>query len=170
MGLSPLHLAALLPSPPVARQAVLVLLSRCAPGARAWECCCAADGQTPADFFRATAGPAAADALGTEVAVLLQLQHQRRQQQQAAAKPPLPAPVRLPALKQPARQREEQHAQQHVANQKSDAKAAAPEAAAAAQPLEMQPGTPRRNASCLCAPGCPCAMLDRCVPPWLFVP
>ena len=44
----------------------------------------------------------------------------------------------------------------------SKAPAAAARASAPADPAEMQPSTPRKNPGCLCAPGCPCALLDRC--------
>lgn len=166
-GLSPLHLAALLPSPLSARQAVLLLLGRCAPGARAWDRCCAADGQTPAAFFRAAAGTAAADALDMEVAVLLQVQqHARQWQEEDGAAAPLAAQQRLPqllptvaAVKLPAQQqrRQEDGREEQGAKQQEEGLGAA----LAAGP-ELQPSTPRRNPGCLCAPGCPCALLDRC--------
>ena len=153
LGVSPLHLAAVLPTHQADRQAVLLLLSRCPPGASAWDCCCAADGQTPAAFFRAAAGAAAADALDIEVAVLSQLQ--------APAAAPAPAPTQQ-------QQQQQEQQQQHAVTLPSLRKprqspgAQAAERAAAVAPTELQPGTPRRNPGCMCAPGCPCALLDRC--------
>lgn len=180
MAITPLHLAALLPDPAAARHAVLLLLSRCAPGARAWQCCCTVDGQTPADFYRA-AGAArssggssgAAEATATlemEVAALLHLQQAKAQREHvpgvplAAAAVPEPSPA--PWLKVQAAVAEALSLA--PAQQQAQPPAAAPgpasvRPAAAADPSgpEMQPSTPRKNPGCLCAPGCPCALLDR---------
>ena len=52
MGLTPLHLAALLPDAACARQMVALLLRGSAAGPAAWEALLTADGLSPADFAR----------------------------------------------------------------------------------------------------------------------
>lgn len=163
MGLTPLHLAALLPDPAAARQAVLLLVSRCAPGSAAWDTCCTQDGKSPADFWKAAAAarsaPAAPAAPAAVPAVV----------PAAAAAAPLPLPA--VAVKAGAEQQQQhQHQQQQQAEQpqqvadplKASRGREEQAAAAAAEAPEMQPSTPRKNPGCLCAPGCPCALLDRC--------
>lgn len=165
LGLTPLHLAALLPDPAAARQAVLLLVSRCAPGSAAWDACCTQDGQTPADFWKTAAAARSSPAAAPAAA--------------APAVPPLalpPSPVPLPAVAvekavQQAQQQQQQAAKPQLqeiaaavklAPSRGEKQAADAAAAAAADGPEMQPSTPRKNPGCLCAPGCPCALLDRC--------
>ena len=175
MGLSPLHLAAILPDPSASRQAVLLLLSRCQPGAQAWEGCCTTDGQTPAAFHQAAAAAhsseaaaaAAAAAAVREAELLSQLQKLLLRvaaipATDAALDPAGAAGVAaagvLPALQQ-AHQPPACHQAAPWQPQQQDPPAAAATTVAAP---DMQPVTPRKNPGCLCAPGCPCALLDRC--------
>ncbi|KAI3423834.1 hypothetical protein D9Q98_009670 [Chlorella vulgaris] len=167
-GITPLHLAALLPDPAAARHTVLLLLGRCAPGAQAWDCSCTADGQTPAHFFKAAAAArcggaaeAAVAALETEIAVLRQLQQPKLPVRAAPAGTLVrsPAPLASLAIAQPAAQAAGKAAgETPVAAQEASLSPRGSGRSAG----EMQPATPRKNPGCLCAPGCPCALLDRC--------
>ena len=184
MGLTPLHLAAILPDSSASRQAVLLLLSRCQPGAQAWEGCCTTDGQTPAAFHQAAAAArsseaaaAAAAAAAVKEAELLSQLHKLLLQAAAipatggapgadaaaggAAAGVLPAPQQAQQPRADHQAAPWQSQQQQQQQQRQDPPAAAAATPAAAPP-DMQPVTPRKNPGCLCAPGCPCALLDRC--------